>query len=71
MSTLTLTRFIQALLAQKQAELHEAALKQETLMKRIKEIEDFNQSNTEQYELVKSELETAKSHRDEVCSLHF
>ena len=38
-------------------------------MKRIKEIEDFNQSNTEQYELVKSELETAKSHRDEVRAI--
>jgi len=62
---------IHALLAQRQAELHEAALKQETLMKRIKEIEDFNQSNTEQYELVKSELETAKSHRDEVLFFIF
>ena len=35
-------------------------------MKRIKEIEDFNRSNVEQYDVVKGELETAKSNRDEV-----
>ena len=39
-------------------------------MRRIKEIEDFNQSNTEQYEVVKGELESAKSHRDEVSFSH-
>ena len=38
-------------------------------MKRIKEIEDFNRSNSEQYEVVKGELETAKSNRNEVSNL--
>ena len=39
-------------------------------MKRIKEIEDFNRSNIEQYDVVKAELETAKSNRDEVDYQH-
>ena len=58
-------------MAQKQSELHDAALSQDVLRKKIKEIEDFNVSNIEQYDFVKEELESAKSLRNEVSCFIF
>ena len=49
-----------------QKELHESELKQALLMKKITEIKEFNQSNIEQYDTVKQELQKAKALRDEV-----